>query len=163
ACGATLALIDPGRVWGRISVIDADTKQVIPCRVHVQSADGLPYPPHGHHEHVNSDLFRLVGVDVGGDVRLGRTTHAYVTGAFEGWLPRGEIVVDVARGFEYQPMRVSLTAPEPGGEIAIALKRNTDMNAKGWYSGDTHVHFQSIRESHLEAQAEDLDVVNLLA
>jgi hypothetical protein len=160
---ATAELIEAGRVWARVRVVDADTARPIPCRVHVQSPEGVPYPPHGHHEQVNGYLFRLVGVDVGGDVRLGRTTHAYVPGTFEGWLPRGQAVIDVARGFEYVPVRARIATPDPGGEVTIPLRRMTDMNARGWYSGDTHVHFQSVQESHLEAQAEDLDVVNLLA
>ena len=36
------------------------------------------------------------------------------------------------------------------------------MNAERWFSGDTHVHFLSTQGSHLEAQGEDLNVVNLL-
>ena len=36
------------------------------------------------------------------------------------------------------------------------------MNAQGWYSGDSHVHFLSTQGSHLESQGEDLNVVNLL-
>jgi hypothetical protein len=160
---ATVEIVDPGRVWGRVRVIDAGTNEAIPCRVHVQSAAGIPYPPYGHHEHVNGDLFRLVGVDVGGDVRLGRTTHAYVNGEFEGWLPRDESIIDVARGFEYAPVRARVPTPDAGGEIVLTLKRIADPHSHGWYSGDTHVHFQSIEQSHLEAQAEGLDVVNLLA
>jgi len=160
---AVIELLASGRVWGRVRVIDAETRQPIACRVHVQSADGVPYPPYGHHEQVNGYLYRMVGVDVGGDVRLGRTTHAYVPGSFEGWLPRGEAVIDVARGFEYMPLRARIRTPEDGMETTLELRRMTDMNARGWRSGDTHVHFQSIQQSHLEAQGEDLDVVNLLA
>lgn len=36
------------------------------------------------------------------------------------------------------------------------------MNARRWFSGDTHVHFLSTQGSLREAQAEDLNVVNLL-
>src|SRR5260221_14550911 len=36
------------------------------------------------------------------------------------------------------------------------------MNARRWFSGDTHVHFLSTQGSHTEAQGEDLNVVNLL-
>ena len=36
------------------------------------------------------------------------------------------------------------------------------MNERGWYSGDSHVHFLSTQGSHFESQAEDLNVVNLL-
>lgn len=36
------------------------------------------------------------------------------------------------------------------------------MNARRWFSGDTHVHFLSTQGSHREAAGEDLNVVNLL-
>ena len=52
---------------------------------------------------------------------------------------------------------------EPGQrELTLRLKRWTDMNARGWYSGDSHVHFLSAQGSHTESQGEDLNVVNLL-
>jgi hypothetical protein len=37
------------------------------------------------------------------------------------------------------------------------------MNARRWFSGDTHVHFLGERGAHCEAGGEDLNVVNLLA
>jgi hypothetical protein len=159
----SMELLDRGRTWGRVTVVDESTGRPIPCRIHIQSPDGVPYPPYGHHEQVNGYLHRLVGADVGGDVRLGRTTHAYIPGTCEGWLPDGEVVVDVARGFEYEPVRMRARISAEERDVVIRVRRWTDMNAKGWYSGDTHVHFQSIRQSHVEAQSEDLDVVNLLA
>ncbi len=76
----------------------------LPCRVHFRSPEGMPYQPHGHHDHVNSDLGTW-HVDVGGDVRLGRLTYAYIDGTCQGWLPTGDVLVDVARGFEYEPIR----------------------------------------------------------
>jgi hypothetical protein len=36
------------------------------------------------------------------------------------------------------------------------------MNGRRYFSGDTHVHFMSTQGAHWEAQAEDLNVVNLL-
>src|SRR4029077_3438449 len=89
-------------------------------------------------------------------------TYAYINGRCEGWLPRGEVIVDVARGFEYEPLRTRLTI-EPGQqELVLRLKRWRDMNAERWFSGDTHVHFLSTQGAHTEAAGEDLDVVNLL-
>jgi hypothetical protein len=101
-------------------------------------------------------------VDVGGDLRLGQITYAYIDGTCEGWLPRGDVVVDVARGFEYEPVRTKVRI-EPGQQqLTLRLKRWINMNQRGWYSGDTHVHFLSERGSHTESSGEDLNVVNLL-
>ena len=48
-------LIDRGRNWVRTTVVDDATGQPIPCRVHFRSPEGVPFAPHGHHAHVNSN------------------------------------------------------------------------------------------------------------
>ena len=52
-------LLDRGRNWVRIRVLDDDTGQPVPCRVHFRSPEGVPYQPHGHHNHLNSGLGHL--------------------------------------------------------------------------------------------------------
>jgi hypothetical protein len=47
--------------------------------------------------------------------------------------------------------------------LRFAVERWTDTRAKDWYSGDTRCHFLTPHAALLEAAAEDLDVVNLLA
>lgn len=158
---ARIELIDRGRNWVRVSVVDDATGQPLPCRVHFRSPEGVPYQPHGHHNHVNSNLDTW-HIDVGGDLRLGQVSYAYIDGACQGWLPRGEVIADVARGPEYQPLREKLTIAPGQQELTLRLRRWTDMNAQGWYSGDTHVHFLGSGGAHREAQAEDLNIVNLL-
>jgi hypothetical protein len=158
---ARLEIVDRGRNWVRVSVLDDETGQPVPCRVHFRSPDGIPFQPHGHHDHVNSNLGTW-HIDIGGDLRLGQITYAYIDGTCQGWLPRGEVLVDVARGFEYEPLRATVTIAPGQQELALRLKRWTNMNAQRWYSGDTHVHFLGANGAHREAQAEDLNVVNLL-
>ena len=65
-------LVDPGRNWVHVTVLDDATGQPVPCRVHFRSPEGMPYQPHGHHHHVNQNLGSW-HYDVGGDVRLGQT------------------------------------------------------------------------------------------
>ena len=154
-------LAEPGKNWVRVRVLDDDTGKPVPCRVHFRSPEGIPYQPHGHHNQVNSnnDTWHI---DVGGDLRLGHITYAYIDGTCEGWLPRGDVIVDLARGYEYDPVRTKVTI-EPGQQnLDLRIKRWTDMNAQGWYSGDSHVHFLSTQGSHFESQGEDVNVVNLL-
>jgi hypothetical protein len=158
---ARFEMADRGRNWVRVSVIDDETGQKVASRVHFRSPEGIPYQPHGHHNHVNSNLGTW-HIDVGGDLRFGQVTYAYIDGSCQGWLPRGDVIVDVARGFEYEPLRQQVRI-EPGQqELTLRLKRWTNMNAQRWYSGDTHVHFLGANGAHREAQAEDLNVVNLL-
>ena len=154
-------VVDPGRNWVRTTVVDDATGQPVPCRVHFRSPDGVPYAPHGHHAQLNGGMGTW-HVDVGGDVRLDGATYAYTDGTCEGWLPRGDVLVEAVRGFEYEPLRQQVRI-EPGQqELTLRLKRWCDMNAQRYFSGDTHVHFLSTQGSHLEAQGEDLNVVNLL-
>lgn len=154
-------VIDTGRNWVHTTVVDDDTGKPVPCRIHFRSAQGVPYAPHGHHAHVNSNLGTW-HIDIGGDVRLGQISYAYIDGKCQGWVPRGEVIVDVARGFEYEPLRTRVEIKPGQRELTLRLKRWIDMNAERYFSGDTHVHFLSTQGAHLEAAGEGLNVVNLL-
>ncbi|HEY3234065.1 MAG TPA: CehA/McbA family metallohydrolase [Polyangiaceae bacterium] len=156
-----LELVDRGRNWVHVTVVDAESKKPVPCRVHFRSPEGIPYQPHGHPGHVNSNL-NTWHQDIGGDLRLGQITYAYIDGKCQGWLPRGEVIVDIARGFEYEPLRTKVQIRPGQRELELELRRWTDMNAKRWFSGDSHVHFLPTLGAHLEARAEELNVVNLL-
>ena len=156
-----LELAEGGRNWVHVRVVDDATGRPVPCRVHFRSAAGIPYQPHGHHNHVAQNLGSW-HYDVGGDVRLGQRSHAYIDGTCQGWLPRGDVVVDVARGFEYEPLRQTVRI-EPGQrELTLRIGRVADMAAEGWWSGDSHVHFLSTPGAQLEQRGEDLRVVNVL-
>jgi hypothetical protein len=157
----SLELTETGRNWVHVSVVDDATGRAVPCRVHFRSPQGVPYQPHGHHNHVAQNLGSW-HYDVGGDVRLGQRTYAYIDGTCQGWLPRGEVVVEVARGFEYEPLRQTVRI-EPGQrDLTLRIRRMADMAAEGWWSGDSHVHFLSTPGAQLEQRGEDLRVVNLL-
>ena len=102
-----------------------------------------------------------------GDGELGRVRWGDVerdgrADAGQGWLPRGDVVVDVARGFEYEPLRQTVRI-EPGQrDLTLRIRRVADMASEGWWSGDSHVHFLSTPGAQLEQRGEDLRVVNLL-
>ena len=156
-----LRMAEQGRGWVHTRVVDDETGQPVPCRVHFRSPEGIPYQPHGHHAHLNSG-HGTWHVDVGGDLRLDGATYAYIDGRCQGWLPTGTVVADVARGFEYEPLRTEIDIQPGQRELELRLKRWTHMNEQGWYSGDTHVHFLSGDGANTEAAGEDLNVVNVL-
>ncbi len=157
----SLELAEDGRNWVRVTVVDDATGRPVPCRVHFRSPAGVPYQPHGHHNHVAQNLDSW-HYDVGGDVRLGQRSYAYIDGSCQGWLPRGDVIVDVARGFEYEPLRQTVRI-EPGQrDLTLRIGRVADMASQGWWSGDSHVHFLSTPGAQLEQRGEDLRVVNLL-
>lgn len=156
-----VSVVNRGKNWVHTNVVDDKTGKPVPCRVHFRSPEGIPYAPHGHHAHVNSNMGTW-HLDVKGDVRLGQISYAYIDGTCQGWLPKGEVIVDVARGFEYEPLRQRIEIKPGQRELELRLKRWCSMNEDGWYSGDSHVHFLSTQGSHTEAQNKDLNVVNLL-
>jgi hypothetical protein len=156
-----IEVLEEGRNWVHVTVVDEDTGKPVPCRVHFQSPHGVPYQPHGHHDHINSDMGTW-HVDVGGDVRLGGSPYASIDGRCQGWLPRGEVLVDVARGFEYEPVRRRIRIAPGQRELSLSIRRWTSMAKAGWFSGDSHVHFLSAQGAVMEQRAEDLHVVNLL-
>ena len=156
-----IEIVDQELSWVHVKVIDEVSGKLIPCRVHFRSSKGIPYAPHGHHDHLLSDQ-GTVNIDVGGDVRLGNSTYAYIDGTCQGWLPTGQFIADIAHGFEYEPYRKSLYLQKGQRELVIPIRRITDMPSQGWYCGDTHVHFLSTFGALHEGQAEDLSVVNLL-
>jgi hypothetical protein len=153
--------VDRARTWVHTTVVDAATGRSVPCRIHFRSPSGVVWQPHGHHAHVNSDLPSW-HMDVGGDVRLGRTSYAVIDGRCQGWLPEGDVLVEVVRGFEYEPLRQQVRIAPGQRELRLAIRRWSDVRRDGWVCGDTHVHFLSVDGGHLEARAEDLQIVNLL-
>ncbi len=157
----TVRLADTGRNWVHTRVVDADSGETLPCRIHFRSPEGIPYAPHGHHPYACSNLASW-HQDLGGDVRLGQITYAYIDGTCQGWLPRGEVLVDVARGYEHQPLRARATIDRGQRELVLKLRRVRDMNAERYFSGDSHCHFLSTQGAHVEAAGEGLNVVNLL-
>jgi hypothetical protein len=159
--GLRVEVVEQGRNWVHVTVLDDETGRPVPCRIAFRSPEGVPYQPHGHHDHVNSDLGTW-HIDVGGDLRLGRLTYAYIDGTCQGWLPPGDVLVDVARGFEYEPLRERVRIEAGQRELTLRIRRWTSMNGRGWYSGDSHVHFLSAQGALTEQQGEDLNVVNLL-
>jgi len=156
-----LRVVDENVCWVRTTVLDEATGEPVPCRIHFRSASGVPYPPYGHHAHINSEM-KTWNWDIGGDLRLGAVTYAYIDGSCEGWLPEGEIIVEVARGYEYEPVRRTVSIQAGQTDLEIRLHRIIDMRAKGYVSGDSHVHFISTTGAALEARGEDVHIVNLL-
>jgi hypothetical protein len=158
---ARIEIVNRGKNWVHVQVVEDETGKPVPCRIHFQSPEGIPYQPHGHHDHILSDMGTF-HIDLGGDVRLGHLTYACIDGQCQGWLPRGEVWVDIARGFEYEPLRDVIHIHPGQRELTLRLRRWKNMNKARWFSGDSHVHFLSTMGASLEAQCEDLNIVNLL-
>jgi len=145
--------------WVHARIIDSATGKPTPARVHFSGHHGEYLAPYGHQTDINPNWFE----DVGGDLILGSMKYAYVDGKFQIELPVGDAYVEVAKGFEYEPVRKKLSIRPGQRELMLTIKPWAQMNRDGYFSGDTHVHFISTQTGRLEAQAEGVNVTNILA
>ena len=141
------------------ATIEDEAGHPTPARVHFRAPDGRYLPPYGHRHEVNPFWFQ----DYGADLILGRAEYAYVPGPFEIELPLGEVYVEVAKGFEYAPLRRRLQIAPGQRDLTLRLERPINWRREGWVTADTHVHFISPTTAWLEAAAEGLNLLNLLA
>ncbi|MDA1280593.1 MAG: CehA/McbA family metallohydrolase [Chloroflexi bacterium] len=147
------------RTWVHGKIIDSTTGKPTAARIHFRSPDGRYFPPYGHTHEVNDNWFE----DYGADLLLGDTQYAYVDGTFQGELPVGDVYVEVSKGFEFEPIRQKLSIKPGQRELEIKIDRNSNLRQSGWVTADTHTHFLTPETAHLEAAAEDINVINLLA
>jgi hypothetical protein len=71
--------------------------------------------------------------------------------------------VRAVKGPEYEPFDREVTLGAGQMALRFAVRRWSDVAAEGWYAGDSRVHFVPPHDALLEAAAEDVSVVNLLA
>lgn len=143
-----------------VNITDADSGSSIHTRVHIRDDKGVYWAPQGHRQSI-AEGWRE---DVGGDVIVEGKTFAYVSGDFKISLPEGQYQMEVKRGPEYIPESTTFTVKaDRVPEVGIELERWIHMAGRGWYSGDSHTHFLDPHTALLEAQGEDLNVINVLA
>ena len=143
------------RVDVRIAVGDDE----VPARVRFVAADGRYLPPLGHREEINPGLFE----DSGAGLILGGDTYAYVPGAFQIDLPPGPVDVEVVKGFDHRAVRRTVEVGADTRFLGFDLERPIDLRSAGWRSSDSHVHFLAPSTALLQAAAEDVTFVHLLA
>ncbi len=142
-----------------VEIVDAITGESTPARVHFHASDGRYLPPLGHRDEVNPGL----NEDTGADLVLGGMTYAYVPGRFPIELPPGTVSVEAVRGFGYRPLRQSIEVDRIGRRLVLALEPIGRWSRHDWVAADCHVHFISPTTALLQARAEGLEIINLLA
>jgi hypothetical protein len=156
---ATLRVLPPARIRVEVGVRDAASGELVPSRVRFVAADGRYLPPVAHRDDVNPGLYE----DVGADVLLGGAAYAYVPGAFEIDLPIGGVEVEAVAGFDRRPVRRRLEIDAATRQLSVDLERAIDLRRAGWITADAHVHFLAPSTALLQAAAEDVNLVHLLA
>jgi hypothetical protein len=142
-----------------LRVNDAATGQPTPCRIRLTNAAGEYFAPFGR----LTEFATGRNQDVGGNLLLGRKAYAYIDGTCEVALPPGPIHVEIHKGPEYAPQQLEMPLGPGKMALRVGVERWIDLRKDGWYSGDTRTHFLTPHAALLEAAAEDVAVVNLLA
>lgn len=143
-----------GRLWVRLQ---NEQGQSVAARVYLRDEAGKSHIPDGSIGRGRKDRF----------------FHA--AGQFQITLRPAVYTVEVVKGFEYQPVTrsIDLNYIELGDRSTvetIVLKRFIDMPARGWFSGDVHMHpnhregglYMTMEDCQLLAAGEDIRVANLL-
>jgi TolB protein len=147
---------------GTLRLVSTAATGPIPVRLSVTGADGRGWAPDGAWRHA----------DDGFDRRERKFEHTYfhASAAVTLALPAGEYTVEATRGLEYARVvrKVTVAAGRTRTE-SIHLERLIDLPARGWWSGDLHVHMNyggayrtDPARLRAQAEAEDLHVVENL-
>jgi TolB protein len=145
----------------RLRVLDGRGAE-LPARVSVFDASGRSYAPDDAWRHSDEAFVR--------SERQVEYGYFHTDGSADLVLPAGQYTVEASHGPEFRIERRAARI-EAGGTTAhdLVLERLADMPARGWWSGDLHVHMNyggTYRNTpahlKLQARAEDLHVVENL-
>jgi hypothetical protein len=117
----------------RIIAVDARSGAALPSRLSVRTSDGRHFAPDDAWMHGDDGFDRRQ--------RPFEFNYFHATGASLVTLPAGGAVIEAMHGLEYAP--VTRTVAVKAGEtttVRVALQRIDDPGARGWVSGDLHVH-----------------------
>jgi len=137
-------------------IVDGSTGAPLAARLRLTDARGNDVVPLGHPAELASDAHQ-------GDVRFQSKRFAYVDGGFALDPKLLPLRYQVIKGYEFviAEGEISPSHLQDHG-ISIPLARWSSLADRGWYSGDIHIHHISPRTCHLEMDAEDLNVANIL-
>lgn len=123
------------------------------ARVSITGSDGKPYAPSGA-------AIRKTKRD---------ESYFYADNSFDVKLPPGHARLNFSGGFEIIPKSITVDA-QATTDLNVQMQPWIDMAARGWYSGDSHVHLHTggpidvtAANALVAARAEGVNYVNLCA
>ncbi len=133
-----------------VTIIDGRTGEPVPARVYARGSDDSLYVAEGCVPYSRPGFVSRIGY---------AGTHFTTLGQpFTLELPAGTARIVVERGKEYlTSVKTVSVVPGSNPPVEIMLDRWIDMNARGWYSGDLHVH-RPLDDLAGLMRAEDLNV-----
>ncbi len=135
-----------------IKVVDSKTKKLIPSRVYLSDSNGKHYFAQSVSTQGKAIKYEKTNWSNKSSFEFHTSISAHPA-KFQ--IPPGKYVLTVERGKEYFTNTLELEVMKDQ-ELTVHLKRWIDMNSKGWYSGETHVH-RTIAELPTLVQVENLN------
>ena len=133
-------------------IVDADSKQLIPARLYIRSANGDWHFAKSASNEGSAVEYRKQRGKESVEFHTTLSAHPFVVD-----LPEGDYTVIAERGKEYVAARREIQLGGAAEELELGLDRWINMARHGWYSGDTHVH-RGLDELPNVMLAEDLNV-----
>lgn len=157
-------VVEPARLRGR--ALDPERNGPWPGRVLVEDSQGIV-----RHGRAYAEIATVSEKPVVFRPAWRKLPCFYCDGTFEIDLPPGPTRITLERGFEHaRAQQLVDLAPGEVREIELESARFIDMRARGWISGDTHVHWvtnswdenEDLELLRVVQRAEDVRVVNNL-
>ena len=138
----------------RGEVLDAQTQRPIPCRIYIQGSDSAWRFAKSESPSGSAVEYRKQKDWNSASVEMHTTLSAH---PFIVRLPSGTYTLLVERGKEYVPESRQVKVDKGDVQVTIQVRRWINMEERGWFSGDTHVH-RPVNELTNLLLAEDLNV-----
>jgi hypothetical protein len=143
-----------------LRINDSQTGKPTPVRVRISTSDGTQFMPLGRSVEFPTGRNEAVG----GCLKLGGERWFYTDGSCEVPLPGGvPLRVQATKGPDYHPLDETVTLGPGQLTLRLVIRRWEGATESGWLSVDMRSHFLTPHDAVLEAAAEGIDVVNLLA
>lgn len=133
-------------------VIDAMTGEALPSRLYIQNSTGAFF--HARTADTNGNAVEYARERSPSSVEIHTSLSAH---PFAAELSPGDYTITAELGKEYHAATTTVSIKDSDVDVSLELRRWTNMAARGWYSGDTHVH-RAVPELPTVMLAEDLNV-----
>ncbi|MGH8017444.1 MAG: CehA/McbA family metallohydrolase [Opitutaceae bacterium] len=133
--------MDPGpdAALLRVHVVDAASGETASATACINDGDQEP-----DHDPYRKFSLRQSANRHKGPIRLREIPYYFYTdGRFEVRVPPGPVSIEIRKGYEYRPVKLTLSIEgRETLDVEVPLERAIDMAALGWYSGGTHIHME---------------------
>ncbi len=141
-----------------VRIVDSTTKQPTPVRLRISDEKGETYAPLGRLAMIPVGI----GEDIGGSVKLNHEVFAYIDGVCEVSLPGGvSLRFQISKGPSWGTIDQTITLGS--GQMTVRFEVHPAFESQQAKQIDFRAHLIDPVAANLEAAAEGLDVVQVLA